>query len=901
MDIWEFNLEIKEALQEKLEKTAAGYLPMWKFSRENPDAASVIALIFSEQMEGVVKRWQELPKKAGELLAELTGIQAAGAKAARMIFVPQIEEEASQGVELEKGTSFLVLADNREEPLYFQSLSHIRGVSAGLCEILYVSERQKAVCCCELWKKGRAFSLFAREGKNLYEEEIRAEHPLLPEGEIGFCDFGKDSGRLWCTGAKIRAGGAYIRPGFIFDGTRELDTDCFAAFGEEMQPYKECYIGQDEVFAHQGALVVLAFDMEWTRWGRQKPAVIEEEELPLVRRRKRRSYEDPPVAVEAQEVSLTYFNGKGFRNLPLEQDISRLFEGREGRKKCTIAFTCPSDWKPFQAGGSEARCLRLCLVRAEGCYLPQAIHYAPVIKGLKLSYSYPEEGVPPQRLLGVSGGTQRELTKEIKKTGYAPLFQPFPFQGEEMLFGFDRIFPEGRISLFFLLRQLSKDEKGGLVYSYSTKRGFRPLKVEDHTEGLVKSGLLLLTMPGDGDMLEVEGRKCFWIKAHSLKGEEAGGPKVEKIFLNGVEAENTCLKEPKEYYLEEARPFLETRLNCSQLLDAQVWVNEMEKLSPAQKQSLMETVPDKVWAGYDVKGRMTEFFVLWEETYDFDSVPGDGRCYVLDRYRKLLRFGDGRKAKIPGNVQGVSYKVRLRSCDGAAANVEAGSPAQMTFGSLLISHVLNPDGGAGGSDIETGEGRRKRAGTLLYTGNRLVCEEDYARMAADYSGQIALTSCRKGDGGETIVYVLMKDFEKGMGSFYQIREDLERYLRSHGSITEGSRMRVEAPVPVKISVLVWVEAKGEGWGETEQSLLAQISHFIDTFRNEQGIGRLPEAADLDMMLHCTKGLLGIQGFCGIAAYTDEKGEHEVELEKVNNMPFGVCINGKHQVLRRECT
>lgn len=157
-------------------------------------------------------------------------------------------------------------------------------------------------------------------------------------------------------------------------GERETDREQAELFGQEILPYKECYIGHNQVFAKAGAQITCSFELEW-RIKDHAEKETEAELKPVMRRQKDRAAKR--YEVFPQQVDITYFNGKGYRKLPLEgADIFSDTVCTGEKKMCRWRFRCPEDWAPQITAGRELRCIRLCIVRARHSYMPDAkIHH----------------------------------------------------------------------------------------------------------------------------------------------------------------------------------------------------------------------------------------------------------------------------------------------------------------------------------------------------------------------------------------------------------------------------------------------------------------------------------------------------------------------------------------------
>ena len=64
----------REDLYRRVEELAASYTPEWRFSRQEPDVGSTLALLFAGQMADNLRRLNRLPEKYHTEFVNLLGL-----------------------------------------------------------------------------------------------------------------------------------------------------------------------------------------------------------------------------------------------------------------------------------------------------------------------------------------------------------------------------------------------------------------------------------------------------------------------------------------------------------------------------------------------------------------------------------------------------------------------------------------------------------------------------------------------------------------------------------------------------------------------------------------------------------------------------------------------------------
>ncbi len=699
-------------------------------------------------------------------------------------------------------------------------------------------------------------------------------------------------------------------PEFVLHGSDEEDSQEFMPFGETANLYDECYIGDDRLFAQEGADVRMRFKLS----SQDKLVTFtpqqEEAELKVIKR-KPQAVLFSTVTTSPEKISVEYYNGLGWKKLICKTDWSELFNGKnEG--EMVLSFICPDDWNPITNGGFNSRMLRMRIIQADNCYLQPCIHTMPKISGLMLSCTYESAWKQPQLLQRACGTQTFDLTELLLSAKPFPAFTPLPYSCDALYMGLDEK-PEGApLSLLFDAAESVLPDDNPLTFEYSTINGFKPLKIIDGTKSLTRSGTILFLPPNDFAAVKVEGTSRFWLRltdVSELSGKPARfRPVIRQLLMNAVDIRNQETMDEEAFYIDAAAPNMTFPLAAETIYTTRVYVSEMPRYSPSAMEQMARQMPDRVRITHDFFGNITSFFVLWDEAESFDnSLPTD-RHYIIDRMNNTISFGDGVHVMIPQAQSGVAFTVQAVCCNGQAGNLPAGAVNTVFDGAMYLGRVYNPIATYGGSDLETVASAQSRGASIVCGRNRLVSEPDFVREVFAFSDAIEKVSCVAGydiwgeeSPGTITIAVMSRDYADGAYSFTGLHDSLKARLlsRSEATVTEESLCLCE-PSYVRVSVDVWMQVENVAHSfEAQNLILDSINAFLDPLgRDGRGgwdLGVLPTDTQLKQMLHSLRFRGFITKFIVTARYVEKAGAHETDLDHLPPNPFAIAINGTHRV------
>ncbi len=695
---------------------------------------------------------------------------------------------------------------------------------------------------------------------------------------------------------------------FVGNDRLEQKVHNFQPFTDTLTLFNDCYIGNDDFFSKKGARISIKFDLYFDDHLERLTAAQVDAALKVIRKKARDDFDLNPAQVYAQQISIEYYNGYGWTPLPLEIDYSTLFADAMGQK-VEISFICPADWNSAQIGSYKGKMLRFVLHKADNCFMRPAVHHYPIIKKLQMRYDYFEDECTPEILSLVNGTKQTFITNGLRTGEKIPLFEAREYTTDSLYLGFNKKPEDGPVGLFFQLSEFMRYNPLSIYYEYSSKNGFKRLRMLDETGELCYSGMVYFLPPTDFSPMTIEGNTRYYLRITRAKNQDVEQeqlPVIENIINNCVRVANIDTCELQYFYLEEIKPKTTFELGYTNLLDADVWVNEMSRLTMEEKKRMLAQDSDGCYAEYDLAGDMTSFFVLWKEVEKLDNTA-PRRSYILDRHTSTLIFGDGKSTDIPLEINDIAVSVRCRRCLGRIGNVEENDINAAQDNLYFIGNIHNPIKAYGGSSTETIDEALTRGSNIIASRKRLVAKKDYINEINSFSDVIDqtavvlnYTSEGKKQNGMIMFCLLMKDYSTGSYSFHRIVSDLKKHLLEKCELTiPQDELIIVEPIFVELSVTVWAESiELEDNFYLQNSLNEIMADYINPLKSQGGeweIGHLPTVEQIRLRLSPLKKKMVIRNISVLVKYSDSDGEHEVSLEELKALPIMIAVNGKHYI------
>lgn len=709
----------------------------------------------------------------------------------------------------------------------------------------------------------------------------------------------------------VSAGGDSKLPEYAGDGSVEYDVTKFDPFTDTLAIYNECYIGHNGCFSKSGSKITLDFKVSYHDNQIRLTPEQEEAELAIIKRKPKKTPLDFPAIAKVNEISIEYYNGIGWKKLKCDTEYAGLFEnGEMGQYR--LCFTCPSDWMESESGPFSGKCLRFRLIKSDNCYMRPAVHTYPTIENMRISYSYEGKFSFPSRLEKIYGTRKEEITSNLFTGKPFNILRGNDYHEDALYIGLDKKLTEGPISIYFQLADSNNQNGVKCRLEYSSPTGFTETRFTDLTEDFTRSGTLMFLPPADMTETVLEGKKLYWLKLIRSKfaadANDVFLPHIAVMCLNAVSVVNVQTTDEGDFYIEDAIPNTSISLGVDNILDADIWVNEKGYTRKEEMDELLQTHPERVRAEYDFLGRISAFYVLWNEVDSFADAT-DRRSYRLDRMTGRIMFSDGSNCDMPRVTDDIAFKARVRSTDGEKGNLGEGEITTFIGSTPYIETVYNPIRAHGGSNLETIDHALMRCAGIMHSRWKLVSEMDYVRHVMEFSDSIDRTRIISGltiEGKEVpsdiSIVLLMKDFADGAFSFHRISAALSKDILKHCEVTvTPDNLHIVEPIFVEISVSVWAMVMDmDDSFEVQNEVKAVLSEYLNPVRSKNNdgwdIGTLPKESQILMRLGILRSKAVIQRITMIGKYVDAEGEHELDTKDINISPFMVPKNGRHKVI-----
>ncbi|MEA1930204.1 MAG: baseplate J/gp47 family protein [Euryarchaeota archaeon] len=703
--------------------------------------------------------------------------------------------------------------------------------------------------------------------------------------------------------------------------------------GRLPQPSSTFYLTASEPLSKPGALVTLSFESPVADSSTDSASAPSE---PNGSADGDSSGVDFGVLGGPPELSWEYWNGTSWTGLPVQSDDTDSL-----RAAGTLQFVVPDDIAPTAVSGHEARWIRGRLV--SGSYGQPSVDVtdpdsggfdstdSPQYGGISLRYEHTDSSFA--HVVTENNGVRESVPETADR------FQPFErlSEGSQTIYlGFDGVLRDGPIPVFVPLADpgYPRGFDPGVQWEYCTDPetdSWSRLPVDDGTCGFTESGIVSLRFPEPTVEHERFGTRCHWVRAVvtedrfvTERGEshqsaptagsrsprsDARPPVVGGLHPNTQWADNARTIEDETLGTSDGSADQQFDCAYGPLIDCEVWVDEADSLSAAERADLQETQPDRVAAITDDQGELTAFWVRWTPVDNFVGVDSDSRVYRPDRSAGTISFGDGDAGAIPPH--GNAVRATYTTGGGPAGNVESGAVMDLKTPISLVESVDNPAPADGGIGVEPTEQVATRAAGELKTRGRAVTASDFEQVAATAVRKLATVECQphlgpdgtRQPGWITLLIVPDSNDDRPMPSM-ALEQRVERAVSeaAPARITagEGSGITVRGPNYAPVSV----EATVQTTGDTSLSVLkSELESTLDCYLHPLdgdggtgwAFGDLPTTASLQSHL---SSVAGVEAVTELSA-TVQQGGNRHRLTRGSPTPElsldGLVCSGEHTI------
>lgn len=193
----------------------------------------------------------------------------------------------------------------------------------------------------------------------------------------------------------------------------------------------------------------------------------------------------------------------------------------------------------------------------------------------------------------------------------------------------------------------------------------------------------------------------------------------------------------------DGAPGLTFDVSTPPVIDATVWVDELDTLGPGERAALVESSTTVRPEESPSEERLQAFWVEWTAVESFGESSSTDRHYRLDPVRGTVTFGDGQRGRIPPRVDdGIS--IDYRTGGGTTGNVPVETVTNLVSSIQYVDGVTNPTPADGGAEAEPVSEVVARAPMELRDRNRAVTAADFERLATSASRRLARVRCLPG-------------------------------------------------------------------------------------------------------------------------------------------------------------
>ncbi len=176
----------KHNLIEQIKRMAPYYTPEWRFTPEDPDPGTALAVLFAHLLEGNIRRLNQVPYKSFLAFLNRFDIELAQASPALAQVTFQLTEGTPESVFVEKGVQLAATVPGETEPVVFETARPILLTTAHLTDLFTISPKLDRITriadegtALSLLNSERGTALFGLEGDNLQEHSMYLQHDFL--------------------------------------------------------------------------------------------------------------------------------------------------------------------------------------------------------------------------------------------------------------------------------------------------------------------------------------------------------------------------------------------------------------------------------------------------------------------------------------------------------------------------------------------------------------------------------------------------------------------------------------------------------------------------------------------------------------------------------------------------
>lgn len=651
----------------------------------------------------------------------------------------------------------------------------------------------------------------------------------------------------------------------------------FYPFGEPMQLLAECCMDCAEAFSKKGAAITISFELGYThREEKLELPDINIEYKAIMKRPPEVAYTKPAM-VCADRIVWEYLSKTGWKRL-LEDEASEKMMNGESEGNVEVTFVCPTDMVTMEEA-DEPR-LRIRLLKADNIYKIPAIYKSPVIRHLRIAYSYEGREQTPLAAYTRNNYQMQDCMERFVTGVNTQIFYATERAERSMYLCFDESIQGMPFSLYFDLDNYSNLPIDFTV-EYSRQDDFKPIHIVDGTSGMLNSGSMQFLISSDMAKRTLFGKEGYFLRFTGYEKEypDYRLPIIKGIYPNVAKVENRSTSE-EYFYIDDKNEALSVKLKKENLKQISVWIHE--------------------------KDGQNDEWVEWKQaTHSYEY----GRVYHVDMAQGIVNFGSFAFSDISLSDNGPEIMIKHRNYEGAAANLPKNSLQTMRDSNRFVSEVTNLFSTYGGYDAYTEKSTTDYITGVLRSRNRAVTEGDILDLLRQTSYSVVSMKCGldvdvlgNEAPGKATVAVLTKEYDKGTHIFHEIRGEMKKKLEEEGSfLAMGREVDIVQPHFLRLNLRLWLEKETmENAYNLQNMAYAVIEEFIDPIKgglNGEGwkIGSFPRVSQIRAYLRKRLKDVSIAKMAVTILTEDKEIEIKEDISAISKSPFILPVSGEHMI------
>ena len=668
-------------------------------------------------------------------------------------------------------------------------------------------------------------------------------------------------------------------------------------FGRRPSVYDMFFLRCDTALSKKGAEALLRLELAFETDAPEQPP---EERYDFTRAviNKQSAVERKPDDAAITEVVWEYFNGIGWKHLPVTGDRNPFSGAREGRLE--LRFTVPQDIEAAEVNADVGCFIRARVVDVSNPYSTFQRWIVPFLKDAVFDWQY-TKAKRPTWCYSENNGRQYMLEEADRYTALDfPALIPMPAERAAMYFRFDRSPHAMPLSLRFQVEGRAH-LAGQLLWEYWNGKRFEPIRTVDQTERLLHSGEFFLFLPEKLPETERFGVSGCWLRMSRSADETGVMPTVTSVTVNAVSALQRQREAEQVFDTEIYDAGKRVRLLNLPVQECRVWVDERAALSDAELEQLKQETPDRVreeWEDHILR----RCWIAWEQVEDLSLAAPEMRAYTLDPFLGEIAFGDGRQGRVPPAGE---HNIRVEYCSGGGerGNVPAGAIRSLLTALPQVSGVRNLTAMSGGTGRLPIEQIREQGSCFLRNRGRASGRSDYEELVREAFPQVRHVRCFSGRderGALTPGHIAVVIAGYGLGGegIEALCGKVWRFLAERCScclIAEG-RLHVCPATVLTVNTTIAVQTeRPELAAETQQAIVRRLEALIGDVWKKRPIGGQIRLSEVWSTVRDTPNVRLIERILVEASYDEEGVQRLTALEADMEFPYGVVESGMHLV------